>query len=141
MIEKHMQVFFGKYLKSHYPPSSEAYELKICKGTSLSFDAVQEHQIKALLEAEETGFYYKIPDQPVSWGADSPIRFAAKKPFDCLVLVKVKSYVVIWFYHERQKKIFLKIPIKVFIHEKEISTRKSLTEERANEIGEAVYIT
>ena len=140
MIEKQMQVFFGKYLKSHYPNSSEAYELKICKGISLAFNAVQEHQIKALLEAEETGFYYKIPDQPVSWGADSPIRFAAKKPFDCLVLVKVRSYVVVWFYHERQRKVFLKIPIQVFIHEKETSTRKSLTEERAKEIGIPVYI-
>lgn len=140
MTEKNMQTFWSTHVKTHLPLATEVYELKICKGTSLPFESVQEHQAKALLDAETGGMYYKIPDQPVSWGADSPIRFAAKKPFDCLAIVGARGFVVVWFYHERQKKVFIKIPIQTFLHEKEISTRKSLTEQRAKEIGELIYL-
>ena len=139
MVEKDMQTIFSKYVKTHLPETTEVYELKICKGTSLPFSALQEHQEKALLEAQEQGLFHKLTDPPIFYGGQT--RFNVPRPFDCMALVKAKAYVVVWFYHLRQKKVFLKIPIKTFIQERETSTRKSLTEQRATEIAEVIHIT
>ena len=135
-----MQVIFSNHLRNYPPQEPEVYELKICKDNKpLPFDRVAEHQVEALLAASR-GFFYKIPDQPISWGANTPMRFAAKKPFDCLYLSNVKGYVIIWWYVPRKLKVFFKIPIETFLKEKEQSTRKSLTMERAAEIGKAFIV-
>lgn len=135
MTEKLMQTMFGKYLEANPPLQSELYELKICKKSSIPFNAVQPHQIAALLKATTTALYHKIADSPVSWGAGTAVRFTAKKPFDCFILVGAPAYIVIWFYHPRGKKVFIKISIGVFLQEMQTSVRKSLTETRALEIG------
>lgn len=140
MTEKNMQTFFKSYLEKNPPVETEVYELKICKGTAFPFDNVQPHQVAALLEASTGTFYHKIQDSPVSWGADTKVRFTKKKPFDCIMLKRVPAYVVLWFYHKGQKKVFIKIAIQDFIQEKNESTRKSLTESRALNIGEPLYI-
>lgn len=137
MTEKNMQTMFGSYLKNNPPKKTEVYELKICKGTSLSFNAIKEHQIKGLLDAN-TGLYHKITDFPMFAG--SRARFNRPKPFDCLVFNKVIGYVVVWFYKPRQKKIFYKIPIKKFLKLKEVSTRKSFTEAMIENISEKIII-
>lgn len=138
--EKTMQSIFGRHLRKNPPPTAEVYELKISKKDSISFEAVQPHQVEALQAAQTAGFYFKIPDNPVSWGAATAIRFTAKKPFDCFMIVNTPAFVVLWFYKLRQPKVFIKIPIRTFLAEKAISTRKSLTEKRALEIGTIISI-
>ena len=137
MKEKEMQVLFSKYLKANPPNQSEAYELKICKGSSLSFSAVKDHQIKGLLDATN-GLYHKISDSPIFAG--SMTRFTNFKPCDCLYLKNVVGYVVILFYKPRKFKITYIINIRDFLNEKERSNRKSLTEGKAIEIASKIII-
>lgn len=138
MVERDMQTFFGKHIQAFPPKQTEVYELKIVKGTSIPFNAVQEHQLQALFKASEDSIYHKITDQP--WLPNRPNSFTSKKPFDCFVIVKAKAFIVLWFYKPRQPKIFIKIPIKAWYQEMLKSSRKSLTEERALEIGEQFFI-
>ena len=127
MVERDMQVLFGKYLKDNPPKESEVYELKICKTNSLPFDKIQQHQIDALNQVELGSFYHKITDPPVFYGMNS--RFNLKRPFDCFCIVKAKAYIIIWFYKPRQLKEFIKIRIGDFLKLKETSDRMSFTEE------------
>ena len=132
-----MQTFFGKHLKENPPKETEVYELKICKGTSLPFDSVKQHQVEGLLEAR-TGLYHKITDFPIFAG--SKARFNRPKPFDCIVFNQTVGYVVVWFYKPRQKKIFYKIPIKQYLKLKKEATRKSFTEEMIQDISKKIFI-
>ncbi len=132
MRESDMQTLFGKYLRQNSPNQTEVYELKISRGPSLPFNSLQDHQAKALLEVE-TGFFHKLTDPPIFYGGK--MRFNVPRPFDCLYVKKALGFVVLWFYHPREQKVFIKIPIKEFLHERDISTRKSITEIRALEIG------
>lgn len=127
-----MSLFFKKHLKNHPPAKSEIYELKICRGTSQPFDSVREHQVQALLGVAN-GFYHKITDPPMFYGQET--RFNAPRPFDCFYLTGLQGYVVIWFYKPRATKEFIKIKIQDWMKEKRESVRKSITEERAKEIG------
>lgn len=97
-----------------------AFELKQTS-TALPFDAVEEHQLDALLAVAESdkGMLYKIPDD--SRGI---------KPFDMVFMRKAPAYVVI-----KYPKHFEVITVGTFIHEKKISNRKSLTAQRAREIS------
>lgn len=133
MKESQMQTLFSTYIKIHPPIQSEVYELKICKGTSLPFDSLKLHQEKALLNCQKDGLFHKITDPPVFYGMNT--RFNSPRPFDCMYLTKVKAFVIILFYKLRKPKIYIKIPIENFIKERDISSRKSLTEARALEIG------
>lgn len=123
MKEKDFQRKFSAWLR-HNHPQSGAFELKIVKGTAMPFDAVRKHQIEALLYAHGEHIIYKIPDDTFG-----------QKPFDCLKLTKVDTYVVIYFYYTRGEKRFYMIPIDNFMRERATSLRKSLTEGRAQEIG------
>jgi hypothetical protein len=49
--------------------------------------------------------------------------------------VKIKGYVVIWFYQPRKEKQFIKMRIGNFLKMKEVSKRKSFTEKMALEAG------
>jgi len=133
-----MQTLFTKHCKSYPPNQTEVYELKICKGTSLPFDAIQDHQIQALQEAQQGSLFHKISDQP--WGTNDKFRFTAKKPFDCFVLHKVSAYIVVWFYKERKQKLFIKIRIDKFLEMKKTCKRKSFTEEMALQNGNVLVI-
>lgn len=132
MKERDIQVRFGKWLKNNPHPLSSAYELKLCKGTSLPFSAVKEHQITALLAVKDGGLYHRITDQP--WMKDRP-AFTYKKPFDCLWLNKISAYVVVVFYVPRTPKIAYFIDILDWTKEVSLSTRKSITLKRASEIA------
>jgi len=121
-------------LQENPPEKSEVYELKISKGNSLPFNAVKEHQIKGLLEAEK-GLFHKISDSPIFHG--NRMRFTKPKPFDCLFIFAI-SYVAILFYKPRKPKNIYLIKIKTFITEKENSNRKSLTELRAKKIADKI---
>ena len=137
MKEANMQTLLGKYLKENPSKKTEVYELKICKGTSLPFNAIKDHQIQGLL-GSATGLYHKITDFPIFAG--SKARFNRPKPFDCICFNEVIGYVVVWFYKPRQKKIFYKIPIKTFLRLKKKSIRKSFTEAMLLDISEQIVI-
>lgn len=114
---------FNKWSKYHLNESA-AFELKVSPSTSLSFKAVQPHQEAALLASKHTKCIFKIPD--AGW----------QNPFDSFMLAGAGAYIVIMFSSKtRGKKDFVMIDIDAWMKEKESSKRKSLTEERALQIG------
>jgi hypothetical protein len=132
MTEADFQTRFGRWVHA-VRPKSFVFELKITDGVSIPFSALSEHQERALWLVRECGkgVYYKIPDVG-----------PAQKPFDGFWVGgddEVGAYVVVMFY-KRGEKGFYMIRIDEWINEKETSTRKSLTEERAGEIGQKFYL-
>ena len=124
-----MQGFFGTFLKENKPKSTEAYELKMTSGTSIPFEMVKPHQVKALLDSQGKGLYHRITDQP--WIQDRPHSFTKPKPYDCFCIVGADAFVVLWFYKPRKPKKFIKIQINDFLDLKNNCGRKSITEEMA----------
>ena len=122
MKEANFQTEFGKRNRIH-----GVFELKFCKSKSLPFNALAEHQEKALLAVSGNGLYHKITDQPVF--ANSGVRFTRPKPFDCFYLSQTMAYVVIMFWISRKKKNVYYIKIEDWIYMREHATRKSATEE------------
>jgi hypothetical protein len=139
MIEKNMQSLFKVWLGQNMPKKTSVYELKMEKGKSIAFDRVYDHQITGLRQAKYAGMYHKIADTTVPFGGGIQ-RFNKPKPFDCMVITQADAYVVIMFYQPREDKICYFIDIDDFIKEKENSSRKSLTEERAREISKLIKI-
>ena len=127
MEEKNIQTEFGKRNQI-----VGIFELKLCKGTSLPFSMLADHQEQALLDiSSDVGVYLKISDFPMFAG--SKARFNRPKPFDCFYLKNMDAYVVITYYIPRKKKVLYYIPIRDFILMRENSTRKSCTEAMAAE--------
>jgi len=123
--EKDFQIKFTRWLRHKYVSGSAAFELKITHGGhALPFNAVKDHQIAALMAAKHGNLPFKIPD-------DS----RGEKPFDCFILSSVDAYVVIQYYI-RGCNEFIMIDVDDFVSERESSSfRKSLTQERAKQIG------
>lgn len=133
MKEKDIQREFGKKILQ-----TGVFELKLCKGTSLSFDSLAEHQEKALLAISgDEGHYHKISDSFIS-DKIRGTRFPMPKPFDCFFLRKMGAYVVPVFYVPIKKKICYIIRIEDWIKCRETAGRKSITEAMAAEIAEHV---
>lgn len=128
MKEKDFQTKFTRWLKSGTDLPTGCFELKLAKGSSMPFSAVQDHQIAALQIAKHNRLAYKIADD--SQGS---------KPFDCFLLVGSGAWVVIQFW-ERGKKEFFMIDVDDFVKEMATSKRKSLTPERAKEIGQTRHL-
>lgn len=117
--EANFTLRFRAWLKANPMPSS-AFELKQSVTNSLPFGAVQEHQRDALLACKtKGGLLYKAPDD--SRGI---------KPFDLFLLSNSYAWVVIRYPHS-----FHLIDIDTFLLEEKRSTRKSLTEDRAQAIS------
>jgi len=95
------------------------FEYKVSTTSSLPFSEVSEKQNNNL---QIKKFYHKFSDFD---------RMGT--PFDAVMFCG-KGYIVIQYYKPRNKEFFI-IPIDIFLLEKENSKRKSLTEERASEIG------
>ena len=111
-----------------------AFELKLCKGKSLPFSAIADHQTEALIAISGDGLYHKLTDQPVSIQQENvKMRFTRPKPFDCFYLKDMGAYIVIMFYEIRKKKNVYYIDINDFLQMKEAATRKSITEEMAED--------
>jgi len=127
MKEKDMQTLFTKWLKKN--GETGAYELKICKGKSLPFNKVQEHQVDALLKSRNGRYAYKISD--MSMGL---------KPFDCFCFNNSNAFVVIMFYVPRKPKTAYIIDIDMFLHAQIAYERKSITEDICRDIGEAIKL-
>lgn len=117
--EAEFTVYFRHWLKAH-PMKSSAFELKQTTSDSLSFSAIQEHQIDALLACKSNqGFLYKISD-------DS----RGTKPYDMIYFNNSDAFIVI-----KYLKFFVFIDVGVFLKERDSSKRKSLTSVRAKEIA------
>lgn len=106
------------------PMFPAAFELKQTNGDSIPFSAVPEHQLDALIAAENNkGILYKAPDD--SRGV---------KPFDYFYLNNADGFVVI-----RYPTHFVMIRVLDFKTERDKSQkegeRKSLTFQRAKEIA------
>ena len=107
------------------------FELKLCKGKSIRWDAVMPHQVEALTAISgDSGFFHKLTDPPVFHGMQT--RFNAKRPFDCFHLRNIPAYVVICWYVPRMRKTCYYIPIDVYIHHRSDSERKSFREDEAD---------
>lgn len=124
MTERDFTTKFNRWLKYNWK-SSAVFELKICKEKSIPFNAVQPHQLANLSIAKKGILPYKIDDSSIG-----------QKPFDIVCMNKVPAYVVIFFYQKRGDNEFVVIDVDHFIDEMETSERKSLTKERAIEIGQ-----
>ena len=108
------------------------FELKLAKGTSLSFSSIKEHQKQALLDiSSDTGLYHKIADAPFFEDPKKRMRFTKPKPFDSFLLKDISAYIVVMFYTPRKKKNVIYIDIERFIRMEEETTRRSFTEEMA----------
>lgn len=121
MREKDFQTAFNRWCKYKYQGSG-VFELKLVKGRSLPFNALEEHQKRALFLTQTSQIIHKIPDA------------GYQNPFDSFKLEKIPAWVVVMFY-ERGKKDFYLVSIDAWIEEEKSSPRKSLTEDRAKIIG------
>lgn len=99
------------------------FELKLTKSASLPFSALKEHQLEALYQAKHNRLAHKIADDSVGF-----------KPFDCFHVREVPAFVVVSYYTRGEKKFYM-IDVDDWIKEREASDRKSLTRERAAQIG------
>lgn len=131
MTEKDIQTRFGKWLSENWH-SSAGFELKLVKGKSFPFDAVKDHQVEALLKVKHDGLYHKISDSPIFSGQKT--RYTYPKPFDCLVL-SGHAYLVICFYVPRQRKTCYAVDIDDFVSFRNLSPRKSVTEQELTDIA------
>jgi len=95
------------------------FEYKVSLTNSLPFSAVSEKQYANL---QINKFYFKFSDFD---------RMGT--PFDAVFFCG-KGYIVVQYYRPRNKEFFI-IKIEDFLIEKDSSNRKSLTEDRAREIG------
>ncbi len=85
---------------------------------------MKDHQEASLLNAKHGVFVMKIPDA------------GFQNPFDSFVLSNVPAYIVIQYEAQsRNQKEFFMIDIDVWCNEKNVSVRRSLTLDRAREIG------
>jgi penicillin-binding protein-related factor A (putative recombinase) len=120
MKERDFQTTFNHYLKAVYKKTG-AFELKQTKSQSIAFNSVVPHQVQALLHAKNSVLVYKIPDM------------GYQNPFDVFCLTNVDAFVVI-----KYPDFFCLIDINDWVQEVKISTRKSLTADRAKEIATIV---
>ena len=125
--EKDFQTLFNKWVVRHeylfYTTTN--FELKISKKDYINFKEVKAHQSRSLLSAARpSGLIYKLPDV----GFD-------QKPFDCTYWKEAPGYIAILYYIPRKQKDFVLIEVDEFVAEMERSKRKSLTKERACDIG------
>lgn len=118
--EANFTIYFRHWLKANTFMASSAFELKQTTTDSLPFSSVKQHQINALLAVKnaESGVLYKAPDDSMG-----------SKPFDLFYLRLAEAYIVV-----KYPKLFVIIDIEDFLHEMQISKRKSLISSRAKVI-------
>jgi hypothetical protein len=120
MNERQFSTKFLHWLRVHKVLG--AFELKLTKGISLPFNALQEHQKQALLLAKHGFLAHKIADDSLS-----------SKPFDTFG-ISGPAYVVVQFYKPREKGFYI-IDIDEWVDAEKNHDKKSITEEIASRIG------
>jgi len=101
-----------------------AWEVKRTTNNSLPFKSFAQHQIDSLLKAKRSRLNVKIRDAGVF-----------KKPFDGLTLEKTPAWCVCC-YPEGKGYTAYAIDIEVWYLERRTCGRKSMTKERASQLGE-----
>lgn len=130
--EAQFNTVFGKWARYCYDGPTAAFELKLSKKPSIPFSEFtrQEQQLPSLQACRTSkGSYHKISDQSMG-----------KKSYDCFIIKNALSYFVIMYYLKRGDKEFIMIEPDVLELEMQVSVRKSLTLERAREIGVIHYL-
>jgi len=126
-LEKQYQTLFNRWCQHEFHGNA-VFELKKTD-KSLPFDAVKEHQVNALWQAKHGKIVFKIPD------------LGSQNPFDSFQMEKVGAYVVIFYEKAYENngpsdvKEFFLVDIDLFLNERENSGKKSLSMEKAKEIG------
>lgn len=134
-LEKNFQTDWGKWWKNRFKKTG-AFELKISDGKSLPFNAVEEHQENSMYVAKHGEFLYKPPDNT-----------GYQNPLDSICIYRGLGMLVVMFHaQERNQKKFVMIDIDAWLKEKnkakaDPKLRKSLTLERALEIGKAYSLS
>lgn len=123
--------------KDFYAPVTKYYiknaiksgivELKFTRTNRIPFDCLPPHQEENMLRAESS-FGYKIPDSGLT-----------KKPGDIIIIKNGYSPFIAIYYKPRMTEIY-EIPIRDFLKEKYAGKEKSLTKERASQIGRRIII-
>lgn len=106
---------------------SITWEAKFSRTHRISFTALQSHQERDLIKSMRV-FGAKIPDAGVM-----------QKPFDGYVLFNAEAYFIAIYFLPRETEIY-EIHIRNFVDEKYRSNEKSLTKERAAQIGRRIYL-
>lgn len=129
MKEKSYYTDLNKFYvaRARFLQRSVVWEAKFTRTDSIPFSDLQPHQEEKMLEAERV-YGYKIADIG-----------RIKKPFDGIAVYGAAAFVVVIFYKPNATAIY-EIDIRTFIHEREHSKRKSLTHERARDIGTWIRI-
>lgn len=124
MRESKFTILFRHWLRAN-PRYSAAFELKQTQRDYISFNAVQPHQIAALMAVQNQGLLYKISDETRGF-----------KPFDLFYMRNEEAYVVI-----KYPLGFVLVDVGVFVEEKKKNKKKSLKWKRAKEIAAEVVET
>lgn len=103
------------------------WDLKFTRTHRLPFSCLKPHQEKFLLESRR-GFSY----HPTDIGL-------LKRPFDGMAFCNATPLLVAIYYQPRKAE-FYEIRLEDFIREKYSSKEKSLTKERAKEIGTQIFL-
>lgn len=103
------------------------WEAKFSRNHRISFSDLPAHQEKFLLKSEQV-YGFKIPDNGIG-----------QKPFDGFVVYKAAAFFIAIYFLPHQTEIY-EIPIRIFINEKYTSEEKSLTKERAGQIGKQICL-
>lgn len=129
MVEKDYYAKITKYYiqEALRIKNNISWEAKITKTNRIPFSCLMDHQEESLLASE------RVLGEKIE---DSGIR---RKPFDGFVLYKATALFIAIYFLPRQTEIY-EIPIRSFLEEKYKSGNKSLTKERASEIGKLIHL-
>lgn len=127
MRESSYYADIGKYYLKNPPPTTTTWEAKFTRTKYINFKCLAPHQEERLLQSERV-FNYKIADSGV-----------LQKPFDGACFVGARPVFIAIYYEPRNERVY-EIPIRAFLKEKYESGKKSLSLERASEIGRLITL-
>lgn len=130
MTEKSYYADLNRYYIAHSRviKNSIAWEAKFTRSQRLNFKCLAPHQEEFLLKAER------------AHGEKMPDAGQMRKPFDGWVLYGATSLFVAIYFMPKKTEIY-EMPIRKFLSEKyALGAEKSLTRERAKEIGKLIHI-
>lgn len=123
--EAKFQILFKHWVQAKWQGGSASFELKRSLTNRFYIPDLAPHQEQALLQAKTGTLYHKISDSGIG-----------QKPFDCFILQKSESYVVIAF--ENRVKEFYLIPILIWV--KNTVEKTSVTDTELEQWGGVVCI-
>lgn len=129
MTEKSYYAKINKYYIAHSWEYNNniVWEAKFTRTNRISYKALASHQEASLVQAQRA-YAIKLADVG-----------QALKPFDGGMFYKASGFFIA-IYFIRNKTQVIEIPIDDFLREKYTSKEKSLTKERASEIGKLIKI-